>query len=47
MKETPYALVVGSLMYAQVCIRSNIAYIIGMFDIYLSNLRLDHWKTIK
>ena len=47
MKETPYASVVGSLMYAQVCISSNIAYIVGMLDIYLSSLRLDHWKTIK
>ena len=30
MKRTPYVLVVGSLMYAQVCTCPNITYIVGM-----------------
>ena len=30
MERFPYALVVGSLMYAQVCTRSDITYIVGM-----------------
>ncbi|WKA10747.1 hypothetical protein VitviT2T_028304 [Vitis vinifera] len=33
MERFPYALAIGSLMYAQVCTRPDIAYIIGMFGI--------------
>ena len=29
MQKIPYALDVGSLMYAQICTRPNIAYIVG------------------
>ncbi|RVW41773.1 Retrovirus-related Pol polyprotein from transposon TNT 1-94 [Vitis vinifera] len=38
MERFPYALIVGSLMYAQVCTHSDIAYIVGMLGRYLSNL---------
>ena len=34
-------------MYAQVCTHPNIAYIVGMLGRYLSNPRMDHWKTTK
>ena len=37
MQKILYASVVGSLMYAQVCTRPNIAYIVGVSDVYLSN----------
>ena len=47
MKGTLYASYVGSLMYAQVCTHSNIAYIVGMLCRFLSNLGMDHWKAIK
>ena len=47
MKGTPYALVVGSLMYGQVCTHPDIAYIFGMLDRYLNNSGMDHWKVIK
>ncbi|RVW67303.1 Retrovirus-related Pol polyprotein from transposon TNT 1-94 [Vitis vinifera] len=47
MERFPYASVVGSLMYAQVCMRSDIAYIVGMLGIYLSNPGMDHWKKTK
>ena len=47
MQKIPYALVVGSNMYAHVCMRLNIAYIIRMLGIYLSNLGMDHWKAAK
>ena len=47
MQKIPYALVVGSLMYAQVCTCPDIAYIVGMLERYLSNLGLDHWKVAK
>jgi hypothetical protein len=34
MKSVPYASAVGSLMYAQVCTRPDIAFATGMFDIF-------------
>jgi len=37
MQKTPYALAVGSLMYAQVCTHLDIAYIVGVLGRYLSN----------
>ncbi|WKA06104.1 hypothetical protein VitviT2T_024022 [Vitis vinifera] len=47
MKNISYASAVGSLMYAQVCTRPNIAFAIGMLGRYQSNLGLDHWKAAK
>ncbi|KAD6453727.1 hypothetical protein E3N88_08433 [Mikania micrantha] len=47
MRLISYASVVGSLMYAQVCTRPDIAYIIGMLGRYQSNPGLDHWKAAK
>ncbi|RVW50014.1 Retrovirus-related Pol polyprotein from transposon TNT 1-94 [Vitis vinifera] len=37
MKNIPYASTVGSLMYAQVCIRPDIAFVVGMLGRYQSN----------
>jgi hypothetical protein len=34
MKSVPYALAVGSLMYAQVCTRPDLAFVIGIFCRY-------------
>jgi hypothetical protein len=42
MKDIPYASVVGSLMYAQVCTRPDIAFITGMLGRYLSNPGMEH-----
>nr|XP_043615838.1 secreted RxLR effector protein 161-like [Erigeron canadensis] len=47
MRMIPYASVVGSIMYAQVCTRPDIAYIVGMLGRYLSNPGLAHWKAAK
>ena len=47
MKQISYASVVGSLMYAQVCTRLDLAYIVGMLGRYLSNPGMDHWKAVK
>ena len=47
MQKIPYASAVGSLMYAQVCTRPDIAYIVGMLGRYLSNPGMDHWKAAK
>ena len=45
MDSIPYASLVGSLMYAQVCTRLDIAFIVGMLGRYQSNPGKDHWKT--
>jgi len=42
MQKIPYASVVESLMYAQVCTRPDIAFIVGMLSRYLSNSGMDH-----
>jgi hypothetical protein len=47
MYQIPYASLIGSLMYAQVCTRPDIAYITGMLGRYLSNPSINHWKTTK
>ncbi|RVW85479.1 Copia protein [Vitis vinifera] len=38
---------VGSLMYAQVCTRPDIAFAVGMLGRYQSNPGIDHWKAAK
>ena len=38
MKAVPYSSIVGNLMYAQVCTRLDIAFVVGMLSRYLSNL---------
>ncbi|XP_075088124.1 secreted RxLR effector protein 161-like [Nicotiana tabacum] len=47
MKDIPYVSLVGSLMYAQVCTRPDIAFAVGMLGRYQSNPGLDHWKAGK
>ena len=42
MKNIPYASAVGSLMYAQVCTRPDIAYAVGVLGRYQSNPGMDH-----
>ena len=47
MTKIPYASVVGSLMYAQLCTRPDIEFIVVMLSIYMSNHVFDHWKAAK
>ena len=47
MQKIPYASAVGSLMYAQVFTRPDIAFIVGMLGRYMSNPGVDHWKAAK
>ena len=47
MDAIPYASVVGSLMYAQICTRPDISFTVGMLGRYQSNPGLDHWKAAK
>ena len=37
MKAIPYSLVVGSLMYAQVCTRPHIAFVVSVLSRYSSD----------
>jgi hypothetical protein len=47
MKSISYVSAVGSLMYAQVCTRPDIALAVGMLGRYQSNPGLEHWKAAK
>ena len=47
MSHVPYASVVGSLMYAMVCTRLDIAHAVGVLSRFMSNLGKEHWKTVK
>ena len=47
MMNIPYTSAVGSLMYAQVCTRPDIAFVVGMLGRYQSNPGMDHWKAAK
>jgi hypothetical protein len=47
MSHVPYASAVGSLMYAMVCTRPNIAHAVGVLSRYMSKLGKEHWTTIK
>ena len=47
MNNIPYASAIGSIMYAQVYTRPDIAFVVGMLGRYQSNPGLDHWKAAK
>ncbi|KAI5665082.1 hypothetical protein M9H77_24405 [Catharanthus roseus] len=47
MESIPYASVFGSLMYAQVCTRPDLAFIVNMLGRYLSNPGPAHWLAAK
>ena len=47
MRQVPYASVVGSLMYAMLCTRQDICYLVGMVSQYQSNPGPKHWQAIK
>jgi hypothetical protein len=47
MSRVPYASVVGSLMYAMVCIRPDIAHAEEVLSRYMSKPGKEHWTTIK
>ncbi|KAL0320291.1 UNVERIFIED_CONTAM: Retrovirus-related Pol polyprotein from transposon TNT 1-94 [Sesamum radiatum] len=46
-KDIPYASAIGSLMYAQVYTRPDIAFAVGILGRYQSNPGLDHWRAAK
>ena len=47
MSRVPYSLAVGSLMYAMVCARPDIAHAVGVLSRYMNNLGKEHWEEIK
>nr|KYP46555.1 Retrovirus-related Pol polyprotein from transposon TNT 1-94 [Cajanus cajan] len=47
MSRVPYASAVGSLMYAMVCTRPDIAHAVGVVSRFLSNPGKKHWEGVK
>ena len=47
MQKVPYASAVGSLMYAMVCTRPDIAHAVGTVSRFLSNPGKEHWNAVK
>ena len=47
MKAVPYSLIVGNLMYAQVCTRLDIDLVVGVLGRYLSDPGQSQWKAAK
>ena len=47
LKGIPYALAIGSLMYANTCTRPDICFVVGMLGRFHSNLGMEHWKAVK
>ena len=47
MRKVPYASAVGSLMYAIVCTRYDIAHAVGVVSRFLSNPDKEHWVVVK
>ena len=45
MEKVPYASAVGSLMYAMVCTRPDIAHAVGVVSRFLSNPGKEHWSS--
>ncbi|KAI3677547.1 hypothetical protein L6452_36813 [Arctium lappa] len=47
MAKILYASAVGSLMYAMVCTRPDLAHFVGVISRFLSNLGKSHWNVVK
>ena len=47
MTKVPYALAVGSLMYAMVCTKTDIGYVVGVVSRYMSNPEREHRAAVK
>ncbi|PKI50103.1 hypothetical protein CRG98_029499 [Punica granatum] len=47
MEKTHYASAVGSIMYAMVCTKPDIAHAWGVVSRYMSNPGKQHWEAIK
>ena len=47
MSKVPYALTIGNLMYAMVCIMPNIAHVVGVVSKFMSRPEKQYWEAIK
>ncbi|CAH9096877.1 unnamed protein product [Cuscuta epithymum] len=47
MKNVPYSSAVGSLMYAMVCTRPDLAYAVSVVSRYMHNPGKEHWSAVK
>ena len=47
MSKVPYASAIGSLIYAMVCIRPNIAHAVGVVSRFMSRPGKQHWEAVK
>ena len=47
MVKVPYSCAVGSLMYAMICTRPDIAFAVGLVSRYMSNPGKKHWEAVK
>jgi hypothetical protein len=47
MSRVPYQSAIGSLMYAMVCTRPDIAQVVGVFSKYMYNPGRGHWDVVK
>jgi hypothetical protein len=47
MKVVPYASAVGSLQYAQVCTRPDLAFVTRLLGRFQSNSGIEHWRLVK
>lgn len=47
IKRVPYASTVGSLMYAMMCTRPDISYVVSITSRYQSNPGSKHWGAVK
>ncbi|KAK8574342.1 hypothetical protein V6N13_016142 [Hibiscus sabdariffa] len=46
-ESNPYALAIGSIMYAMICTRSDLSYALSMTSRYLANPGEGHWIAVK
>lgn len=47
MSRVPYASAVGSLMFAMICTRPDIAHAVGVVSRYMANPGQEHWSAVK
>jgi hypothetical protein len=47
MSKVPYSSTTGSLMYAMVCTRPDIAHAVAVVSSYMTNPGKEHWEVVK
>ncbi|MCO5560166.1 hypothetical protein L7F22_013773 [Adiantum nelumboides] len=47
MAKVPYASACGSLMYAMIATRPDIAFVVGVVSRFMSNPGKKHWEAVK